>query len=188
MRNSRPHAAPTRDEAGSVPPQRGIVCRTRGRDADDASAVPDLLHGGRRGGGRTMNVAEIMTRKIVTVELGDRLSTVKEIFDRSKIHHLLAVEDGKLYGVISDRDLLKALSPALGTVSETYKDRAALNRQVHQIMTRKPITLPPDAPLADAIELLLTRNISCIAIADAEQRPLGIVTWRDALKALAGSS
>jgi acetoin utilization protein AcuB len=132
-----------------------------------------------------MNVEEIMTTKIVTVELGDRLSMIKEIFDQSKLHHLLAVEDSRLYGVVSDRDLLKALSPSLGTVSETFKDRAALNKQVHQIMTRKPITLRPDAALADAADLLITRNISCIPIVDAEMRPLGIVTWRDVLKALA---
>lgn len=135
-----------------------------------------------------MNVEQIMTTKIVTVELGDRLSMVKEIFDQSKLHHLLAIEDSKLYGVVSDRDLLKALSPSLGTVSETFKDRAALNKQVHQIMTRKPITLRPDAPLADAADLLITRNISCIPIVDAEMRPLGIVTWRDVLKALASRS
>jgi len=132
-----------------------------------------------------MNVEEIMTTKIVTVELGDRLSMVKEIFDQSKLHHLLAIEDSRLYGVVSDRDLLKALSPGLGTDSETFKDRAALNKQVHQIMTRKPITLGPDAPLADAVDLLITRNISCIPIVDAEMKPLGIVTWRDVLKALA---
>lgn len=132
-----------------------------------------------------MNIQQIMTTRIVTVALGDRLATVKEIFDRSKLHHLLVVEEQKLFGVVSDRDLLRALSPNIGTISETDKDRAALNKQVHQIMTRKPITLPPEAPIADAVDLLLTRSISCIPVVDAEFRPLGILNWRDVLKALA---
>jgi len=132
-----------------------------------------------------MNIRQIMTTRIVAVELGDRLAMVKEIFEQSKLHHVLVVEDRKLYGVVSDRDLLKALSPSLGTTSETSRDRAALNQQVHQIMTRKPITLPPDATIADAVDLLVTHNISCIPVVDAEFRPLGIVTWRDVLKALA---
>jgi acetoin utilization protein AcuB len=132
-----------------------------------------------------MNVGEIMTAKTVTVELGDRLGTVKEIFDRLKFHHLLVVESGRLYGVVSDRDLLRALSPTLGTSAESDRDRAALNKQVHQIMSRKPVTLPPTATLDDAVALFLTHNISCIPIVDGDFRPLGIVSVRDLLRTLA---
>jgi len=132
-----------------------------------------------------MRIDEIMTAPIVTVGLGARLEKVKEIFDRSKFHHLLVVEENKLFGVISDRDLLKALSPNLGTISETPKDRASLNKQAHQIMSPKPVTLPPDASIEDAVDILLTRKFSCIPIVDPAQKPLGIVTWRDMLRVLA---
>ena len=48
-----------------------------------------------------------MTKRIVTVGFEDTLSTVKEIFDTVKFHHLLVVEDGELQGIVSDRDLLQ---------------------------------------------------------------------------------
>ena len=131
-----------------------------------------------------MNVRSIMSTKIVTVELDDRLSTVKDIFDTMKFHHLLAVEDGRLYGVVSDRDLLRALSPYIGSTVETARDVATLNKRVHQIMTRKPITLRPEATIADAIALFLAHGISCIPIVDANLRPVGILSWRDILKSL----
>jgi len=131
-----------------------------------------------------MSVEQIMTKKIVTVELDDRLATVKEIFDNLKFHHLLVVESGKLIGVVSDRDLLRAISPNIGTMSETFNDEATLNKRVYHIMTRKPITLRPEAPIGDAVSLFNTNRISCIPIVDREFRPVGIVSWRDILKAL----
>jgi len=132
-----------------------------------------------------MKVRDIMSTRVATVELDDRLHVVKEIFDTMRFHHLLAVEhDGTLYGVVSDRDLLRALSPFIGSNVETARDLATLNKPVHQIMTRKPVTLGPDAALADAVRVFLEHPVSCIPIVDDRSRPVGIVSWRDVLKAL----
>src|ERR1039457_6340249 len=100
-----------------------------------------------------MIVQDIMSRRVVTVELDDKISAVKEIFDNLKFHHVLVVEDGVLLGVVSDRDLLKALSPNIGTSTESYKDTATLNKRVHQIATRHPIVLREDATIDEAIDL-----------------------------------
>jgi len=131
-----------------------------------------------------LRVQQIMTDKVITVEMDDKLAVVKEIFDNLKLHHLLVVENNKLFGVLSDRDLLRALSPNLGKLSETAKDAETLHKRVHQIMTRKPITLPPDAAINDAVNLLITRNISCIPIVDEQFTPVGIISWRDVMRVL----
>lgn len=129
-------------------------------------------------------ISSIMTKRVVTVELDDKLSLVKEIFEHSKFHHLLVVENGELLGVVSDRDYLKAISPNLGTLVETYKDAATLNKRVHQIMSRKPICLGEEATVEAAIQLFNTNNISCIPIVNRKMHPVGIVSWRDILKKL----
>ena len=132
-----------------------------------------------------MNVRSIMTARVVTVEMDDRLDVVKQIFDTLKFHHLLVVDDRKkLSGVVSDRDLLKALSPYVGSAAETARDIATLNKRVYQIMSRNPLTLHPEAQIADAVELLLKERISCIPIVDREFKPVGILSWRDVLKSL----
>jgi acetoin utilization protein AcuB len=131
-----------------------------------------------------MIVQDIMTKRVVTVELDDTLATVRDIFEHMHFHHLLVVEEGRLCGVISDRDLLKALSPNLGTSSESYKDTATLNKRVHQIATRNPITLSPDASVQDAMNVLNTHSISCIPIVDGDGKAVGILSWRDILRAL----
>ena len=125
-----------------------------------------------------------MTEKVVTVDIDDRLQVVREIFQQCSFHHLLVVADEKLVGVLSDRDLFKAISPHLGTAAETEKDRATLNKRVHMIMSRQPITLPPEASLWDAIELFRQHSISCIPVVDKFDRPVGILSWRDIFKAL----
>jgi acetoin utilization protein AcuB len=133
-----------------------------------------------------MLLSKIMTAKVVSVEMDDRLGVVKEIFDRLRFHHLLVVgDDETLRGVISDRDLLRALSPYVGSLNETTRDSATLNKRVHQIMTRKPLTLTADSTVTEAIALLLEHRISCIPIVNDAFKPVGIVSWRDVLKALA---
>jgi acetoin utilization protein AcuB len=111
---------------------------------------------------------------------------VKKIFDSVKFHHLLVIDSGKkLAGVISDRDLLRALSPYVGTPSENARDTATLKKRVHQIMTRQPITLLPEAQVADAVKVFLEHRVSCIPIVDKGFKPVGIVSWRDVLKTMA---
>ncbi|OIQ69876.1 arabinose 5-phosphate isomerase KpsF [mine drainage metagenome] len=132
----------------------------------------------------TTSVKEIMSSRVITVQLDDKLSAVKNIFDSCKIHHLLVVDDIELLGIISDRDLFKALSPKIGTSTESQKDAATLNKRVHQIMTRHPIVLHEDATIDDAIGLFNTNIISCIPIVNSANRPIGIVSWRDILKYL----
>ena len=133
-----------------------------------------------------MALGNIMTAQIVTVEMDDRLEVVKEIFDTKHFHHLLVIDEHKkLSGVLSDRDLLRALSPYVGSAAETARDLATLNKRVHQIMTRHPFTLRPHSGIAEAVNLLLKNRISCVPIVDDDFKPVGIVSWRDLLRALA---
>jgi acetoin utilization protein AcuB len=128
-----------------------------------------------------MLIEKIMSQPVVTVTLDDTLRLVKEVFENAKFHHLLVVDKGKLYGVISDRDLLKYISPFIGTIQETAHDKFTLNKKVHQIMSRKPITLTPSADVYEAISLFNQHNISCIPIVNENGTPVGIVSWRDIL-------
>jgi len=131
-----------------------------------------------------MLVDKIMTKPVVTVTLDDTLRVIKHIFANAKFHHLLVVEEEKLYGVISDRDLLKSISPFIGTIQETAHDKFTLNKKVHQIMSRKPITLTPLADVYEAIRLFNQHSISCIPIVNDQGAPVGIVSWRDILQAI----
>lgn len=129
-----------------------------------------------------MKLSEIMSKAPVCIGLDDSLGEVKEIFDNAHFHHLLVVEHEKLIGVVSDRDLLRSISPNIGTNRYTVTDLATLNKRVHQITTRRPITLREENTVKDAVAVFNQHQISCIPIVDLEGKPVGIISWRDIFK------
>ena len=129
-----------------------------------------------------MLVESIMTTKVVTVEMDDTLQKIREIFDSQLFHHLLVVEKYELVGIISDRDLLKHISPFANTNSETERDVGTLKKRVHQIMTRNPVTVTKETTVEDATRLLLEKGFQCLPVMNATKSVDGIVTWRDLLR------
>jgi acetoin utilization protein AcuB len=134
--------------------------------------------------GEKMLVRSIMSENVVTVEMDETLKTIQDLFHQLKFHHLLVVSGTRVLGVISDRDFLQAVSPFVGTVSEYTRDLATLQKRAHQIMSHRPITVSPDMKVADAAQLLLANNISCLPVVSEEDEIKGIITWKDLIRAL----
>ncbi|HZV02448.1 MAG TPA: CBS domain-containing protein, partial [Planctomycetota bacterium] len=53
-------------------------------------------------------VGDVMTKRVATVGPDTRLDSIARAFERHPFHHLPVVEDGKVVGIISDRDLIRA--------------------------------------------------------------------------------
>ena len=133
-----------------------------------------------------MKIEILMSKKLITLSMDSPLSKAKDIFESHNIHHLLIIdEDHSLMGIITDRDLYKHLSPTVGTSQETHRDTALLQKKSHQIMARNPITAQAQYSLSKAVLLFYDNHISCLPIVDKDNKPIGIITWRDVLKALA---
>ena len=129
-----------------------------------------------------MRVVSIMTEKVLKVRIDDSIGTMRDIFENVEFHHLLVVEGRKLVGILSDRDILRVISPFLHSLSEKDRDLTILNKKVHQIMTRKLITVGKNTNIEEAARLLLEKNISCLPVTSPEGEIDGIVTWKDILK------
>lgn len=128
-------------------------------------------------------IKDIMTEEVMTVHMDDTLLTVHTIFKKLGFHHVLVVENRKLMGVISDRDVLRWVSPHLDTRAETTSDITALRKPVHQVMTRKPVTVAADITIPYAGNLMLEKHVSCLPVVNDSEHPIGIVSWRDLLSA-----
>lgn len=136
-----------------------------------------------------MKLEEIMAKRVVTVGMDDTLDVVRKIFEEVRFHHLLVINDKyEVVGVISDSDVLKALSPYLDTTSEQERDQVTLNKKTHQVMSHRPITASPEDSIEQAAALLLENHISCLPVISEDRTLAGIVTWKDILKNLAGRS
>ncbi|MEG0010024.1 MAG: CBS domain-containing protein [Aeromonas sp.] len=130
-----------------------------------------------------MLIKEIMTTRIATVSMDDRLNVIKEIFEQAHFRHLLVVEEEALVGVISDRDMLRAISPYLDTDAEMNRDTETLNRRAHQVMSRQLVTIAPDQTLQAATTLMLEKNVSCLPVLE-NGALVGIVSWKDLLRVM----
>lgn len=128
-----------------------------------------------------MTVESIMSKNVFKVRMDDTVGAIREIFDKVHFHHLLVVEGNKLVGVISDRDVLKAVSPFIGTLSEHNYDLVTLKKKAHQIMNHKPITAFKDMSLHVAAAIMLDNNISCLPVVSLEDEVEGVVTLKDIL-------
>ena len=129
-----------------------------------------------------MNVDSIMTRHVLTVSMDSTLRHVRDLFADHGFHHAVVTEHRRVVGIVSDRDLLANISPFLGKPSERSVDAASLDRKVHQIMSRKLISVTRETPVTDAARTILEHRISCLPVLDAQGGCVGIVTWRDVLR------
>jgi len=127
-------------------------------------------------------VSEIMSTRVVTIEMDDRLLVAQEIFENAPFHHLLVIEDDELQGVLSERDYLRALSPHVGNINETERDSETLQRRAHQVMSRNPVTISPHKTLNDASRLMLEHDIGSLPVLK-RNKIVGIITWKDLLRA-----
>jgi Zn-dependent protease/predicted transcriptional regulator len=110
-----------------------------------------------------------MSSPVTSVTPNLAVSKVTEMMLATKHLGFPVVEHDKLVGMITLVDVNR--------ISQT--DREA--KQVRDIMTRDPITLPPSAPVMDALRIMSARNIGRIPIVK-DGRVIGIVTRSDILK------
>ena len=127
-----------------------------------------------------MLVRDVLTPNVISVSPKTTLPEAVRLMRERGIRHLPVVEDGKLVGIVSDRDLKRAMaSPA--TSLEVHELTYLLNRlAVGEIMTRTVITIGAMFPVEEAARLMVMEKVSALPVTDAD-RLIGIVTETDVL-------
>lgn len=129
-------------------------------------------------------VSSIMTTKLYTVSTEDNLSTVKEIFDQHRIHHIPVVHVRELVGMISKTDF----DHFMGGLSHFQEDQV-LNQhrldhtKASELMTPKLAKLEPDDRINVAIEVFTKNLFHALPVVENKEL-VGIVTPFDILKTL----
>ncbi len=129
-----------------------------------------------------MSIANIMSSKLITVSPTTTVEVMQTLLDANPIHHLLVVDDGKLVGVVSDRDILKIISPYLKTQLETNKDLFTLTRTAKQLMAQNLVTISPKASIRAAARCLVENKVSLLPVVNDEGEAIGVVSWKDVLR------
>jgi acetoin utilization protein AcuB len=133
-----------------------------------------------------MFVVRRMQRNIVTVSPAASLFEARELMRGHDIHQLpVTGENGKLVGILSNRDLREASLPVrlLHGATEEEADDLLRKTRVEKVMTRKVVTATVDDTLEDAIVLLHDFRVNSLPVVDRQGRVAGIFSRSDALKA-----
>ena len=115
-----------------------------------------------------MQVRDVMTEATVTDSTTDTLRSAAERMWRQQTGSLLVMDGGRLAGILTERDLLRAV--ALGA------DPAAAT--VDEAMTTEVFTVPPDMPLVEAAREMAARWIRHLPV-EEDGRLVGMVSMRD---------
>jgi len=124
-----------------------------------------------------MLIKDIVQRDLATVTPKASLGEVLRILNRNEVRHVPVVEDERLVGIISDRDIKAALALSLGPGGEP------IHRMAGQIMTRDPETIAPMVAVEAAARIMVTKRISALPVTE-QGRLTGIVTETDLLRLL----
>ena len=128
-----------------------------------------------------MKIVDLMTQEVITVGPSQMLSDVVEAMRRRKIRHLPVVEGGKLVGIVTDRDVKRALPSVFSGDQDEY-DRVLNETPVDKVMTKDPYTVGPRDEIKDALKVMVERKIGAVPVV-SNGALIGIVTDIDYLKA-----
>jgi len=132
-----------------------------------------------------MTVGDAMTANPICVDLDTSLRDALSLMDDHDFRHLPVMADGRLAGLVSERDLLEALGWMGG--SGEHEDVLVEDRpqRVGEIMSRMPSVAKPGVRLRSAVNEMVARRIGCLPVLDAEgdDELVGILTERDILAA-----
>lgn len=130
-----------------------------------------------------MRVADRMKTALILVTPSHSVRTAWKLLREHQIRHLPVVEEEKLVGIITDRDVRLVFPSALTSGPSERDPHDALEKlSVREIMTKQVVTVDPETSVTDAARLLLERRIGCLPVVQGN-RLVGIITKTDILTA-----
>jgi CBS domain-containing protein len=125
---------------------------------------------------------EVMFQKtIITINSSDRLVHARYLMLEHNIGRIPIMENGKLIGVISERDVAIAFQEFKDSVPDKHQEAQIKNLLVADIMARKPIIASPSTSAKDIVDLMVHKNIGIVPILDDNEKLVGIITRRSLL-------
>lgn len=128
-------------------------------------------------------IRDLMTRDVATLEPAASAAEALNICRERRLRHIPILDDGRLVGIVSDRDISDASPPA----GEPGREDAMKDLRVGDLMSREVVTAHPQDPIGYAAQEMYERKINALPVMveeENEEQLVGIVTSTDVLRAL----
>jgi acetoin utilization protein AcuB len=131
-----------------------------------------------------MLVKNWMSKNVITIDVNDSMEDAMKLLKEHGIRMLPVMKKGKLVGIITDRDLKKASASDANTL-EIHELLYLLSKiKVKEIMTKDPISVPPDYTAEETAQVLLDSKISGAPVVDDNGQLVGTITQTDLFRVL----
>ena len=130
-------------------------------------------------------LGEYMTTQVLTVVPDAEIAVAAEAFRERRFRHLPVLEEGKLVGLASDRDVRRAagLEAVLGDQSRAEAQVMVACTYVRDVMSAAPVNIAPTAPLSQAAHVMLGERLGSLCVVEHDIL-VGIITGTDLLRVL----
>ncbi|SDE78077.1 CBS and ACT domain-containing protein [Sporomusa acidovorans] len=130
-----------------------------------------------------MIVSKRMTANPTTITSTMTVVDALQLMRSNKFRRLPVVDSGKLVGIVTDRDLREVSASPATSLSVFELNYLLAKMQVKDIMTKKIVTISPDATVEEAALLMYNNKIGGLVVVDSAQAVVGILTETDIFKA-----
>jgi acetoin utilization protein AcuB len=128
-----------------------------------------------------MFVGERMSRPVISVTPETPINEALAMFREEHIRRAPVMKDGKLVGIVSERDLLNA-SPSPVTTLSIWEMHYLISKvTINQVMSKKVITVDQDTPIEEAARIMADKKIGGVPVVSAG-KVVGIITETDLFK------
>jgi CBS domain-containing protein len=116
-----------------------------------------------------MSIREVMTSEVKACEPSATVVEAAKLMAQEDVGPIPVVEDGRLVGIITDRDIV---------VKMIAKGDDPSSRTVGDIASRDLVTITPDSDVSEALDLMAENQVRRLPVVDGD-RLVGIVAQAD---------
>ena len=126
-----------------------------------------------------MMVKNWMSQPAITIDAHTLVEDADRLAKRHEIHMLPVMQNGRLAGIVTDRDMKGASALDISGKKNMGNRQPLLELEVKKIMTPNPVTVSYNCTLEEAVEKLLVHNISGLPVVNQQQKVIGVITKSD---------
>jgi len=135
-----------------------------------------------------MPVQDWMSKDLVTIDADTSIMKASKVMKQNEIQHLPVLRQGRLVGIVSDRDLKEA-TPSKATTLDIHEMYYLLDKiVVKSLMSKTLITIAPGDTVEKAAAVMLKNHVSALPVVDAQTALAGIITKGDIFRAFVSIS
>jgi CBS domain-containing protein len=126
--------------------------------------------------------AQYMTRDVKSVTRQRKLAELESLFAKYDFDALPVVEGGKLMGIVTKFDFLRAFGFTTGQLVPSYDE--LMKRTVGEVMTEGVVNVEPATPLTRVLQLMVSLKLRSFPVLGPDRELLGMISRGDVMRAL----